>query len=45
MNEVAYKRNVTIYRLYAMFSEPLFWGPILIMALQELAHMPLTDID
>ena len=44
MNEVAYKRNVTIYRLYAMFSEPLFWGPILIMALQELAHMPLTDI-
>jgi MFS family permease len=27
-----------------LFSEPLFWGPILIISIQQLAHMTLPDI-
>jgi MFS family permease len=38
------RRNVLLYRLYAVFNEPLFWGPIVIFSLQKLAHMPLADI-
>lgn len=37
-------RNVTLYRIHAVFNEPLFWGPILILSLQKLAHMSLPDI-
>ena len=37
-------RNVLLYRLYVLFNEPLFWGPILITSLQKLAHMSLPDI-
>lgn len=44
MNEHEGKRNILLYRLHTIFSEPLFWGPILITALQNLAHMPLADI-
>ncbi|HUC02218.1 MAG TPA: MFS transporter [Candidatus Paceibacterota bacterium] len=38
------RRNIVLYRLYAVFNEPLFWGPILILSLQQLAHMPLADV-
>jgi MFS family permease len=38
------KRNIFLYRLHAAFNEPLFWGPILILSLQNLARMPLADI-
>lgn len=44
MNEQDAGRNILLYRLYAIFNEPLFWGPILIISLQKLAHMPLSDI-
>lgn len=37
-------RNLLLYRIYTLFNEPLFWGPILITSLQKLAHMPLSDI-
>ncbi len=44
MDEHDVGRNVLLYRIYALFNEPLFWGPILIISLQKLAHMPLSDI-
>ncbi|MDO8451574.1 MAG: MFS transporter, partial [bacterium] len=44
MDEHYADRNILMYRLYALFNEPLFWGPILITSLQKLAHMPLSDI-
>lgn len=44
MNESECDRNIMLYRLYVIFNEPLFWGPILITSLQGLAHMSLPDI-
>ncbi len=44
MNESEGNRNILLYRLYVIFNEPLFWGPILITSLQNLAHMSLPDI-
>lgn len=44
MNYTECERNIFLYRLYAVFNEPLFWGPILIVSLQRLAHMSLPDI-
>jgi MFS family permease len=38
------RRNVVLYKLFVMFNEPLFWGPILVISLQSLAHMSLPDI-
>ena len=38
------RRTVLIYNLYIIFSEQLFWGPIVILSLQTLAHMPLDRI-
>jgi MFS family permease len=38
------RRNVALYKLFVMFNEPLFWGPILIISLQKLAHMSLPEI-
>ena len=37
-------RNILLYTLYVVFNEPLFWGPILIVALQQLAGMSLSEI-
>jgi MFS family permease len=37
-------RNVRLYQLYTVFNEPLFWGPILILSLQKMAHMSLSGI-
>lgn len=44
MRDLHYKTNIFLYRLYIVFNEPLFWGPILIVALQKLAGMSLSDI-
>jgi MFS family permease len=38
------RRTVLLYQVYMIFSEPLFWGPILIYSLQNLAHMSLSSI-
>ncbi len=38
------ERNLKLMRLQSIFIEPLFWGPILILTLQKLAHMRLEDI-
>jgi MFS family permease len=38
------RRNIILYKLFALFNEPLFWGPILIISLEKLAHMKLHDI-
>jgi MFS family permease len=37
-------RNIILYRIHALFNEPLFWGPVLILSLQKLAHMSLPNI-
>lgn len=44
MKEQDEERNIPLYWLYVVFNEPLFWGPILIVSLQELAHMRLSEI-
>lgn len=44
MNEREGRQNVLLYRLYVIFNEPLFWGPILIVSLQRLAGMSLPEI-
>jgi MFS family permease len=36
--------NLRNMMLYNVFSEPFFWGPILILTLQHLAHMTLEGI-
>ena len=38
------RRNVALYKLFVLFNEPLFWGPILIVSLQKLGHMSLPEI-
>ena len=37
-------RNITLYKWYVVFREPLMWGPILISCLTELGHMKLGEI-
>lgn len=44
MDHTERSRNVLLYRLYVIFNEPLFWGPILIISLQRLAGMSLSEI-
>ena len=44
MNESSAVRNIWLYRIYTIFNEPLFWGPILITSLQNLAGMELSEI-
>ncbi len=44
MNRHDAERNIFLYKLHAIFNEPLFWGPILIASLEKLAHMSLPDI-
>lgn len=44
MNESDIRRNVRLYRIYAMFAEPLFWGPVVILSLQKLGKMSLPEI-
>ncbi len=44
MDQKDIHRNITLYRLLILFNEPLFWGPIIIISLQKLAHMSLPDI-
>lgn len=44
MDDHASRLNVLLYRLYVIFNEPLFWGPILIISLQRLAGMSLPEI-
>ena len=40
-----YQRNIRLYTWFATFSEPLFWGTVLVSALQNLGHMSLADIN
>ena len=44
MDELHCRRNVWLYRIYVLFNEPLFWGPILITTIQKLGHMSLPAI-
>lgn len=44
MNQKDMNRNVSLYKWYVLFNEPLFWGPVLIISLQKLGHMTLSDI-
>ena len=38
------ERNVCLYAWYRIFCEPLFWGPIVVLALQKLGKMTLPEI-
>jgi len=44
MNLPAVSRNVRLYYWYQAFSEPIFWGPILITYIIHVGKMPLADI-
>ncbi len=44
MHQQEVRRNIFLYRMFVLFSEPLFWGPVLIVSLQKLGHMSLPDI-
>ena len=44
MNKNNVHRNVVLYKLFVLFSEPLFWGPIVIVSTQKLGHMSLPNI-
>ena len=44
MNKNDELRNITLCKLHITFSEPLLWGPILILAIQKLGHMTLPEI-
>lgn len=44
MKEQDIRRNILLYRLYTIFNEPLFWGPVLITSLQNLAHLSLSTV-
>lgn len=44
MKETVCRRNIFLYKWYVIFNEPLFWGPILVITLQELGHLSLSDI-
>ena len=38
------EKNIRLYKLYELFFEPLFWGPILILYMQDLGQMTLAGI-
>lgn len=38
------ERNLKLMMVQSIFLEPLFWGPILILTLEKLAHMKLSEI-
>ncbi len=44
MQENHTQRNIYLYKVFVLFNEPLFWGPILITSLTELSHMTLPEI-
>ena len=37
-------KNIKLYHWSMVFAEPLFWGPIIILYLQHLGHMSLSEI-
>lgn len=44
MDKKHVRSNTVLYKLFILFNEPLFWGPILITSIQDLGHMTLPDI-
>ena len=44
MNAHQIRRNVSLYKLFVIFNEPLLWGPVVISSIQQLGHMPLADV-
>jgi MFS family permease len=44
MDEVEVRRNVTLYKWFVISAEPLFWGPTLILCLQHLGKMSLSEV-
>jgi MFS family permease len=45
MEQRLLERNIKLYQTYQAFLEPIFWGPILIMFLNNAAKMTLSQID
>ncbi len=44
MDEKAISRNVMLYKFYAVLGEPILWGPTLILFIQRLGKMSLSEI-
>ena len=44
MDKMHIRSNIALYKLFILFNEPLFRGPIIIASLQKLAHLSLPDI-
>ena len=44
MDKFQAKRNLILYGMFQALREPFFWGPILILYLQQMGHMSLSGI-
>ena len=44
MEERDIQKNIRLYTWFQILKEPLFWGPILILYIQEKCHMSLSEI-
>lgn len=44
MDEKEVRRNIMLYKLYAVLGEPILWGPTLILFIQRLGKMSLSEI-
>ena len=44
MDEVEVRKNITLYKWFVISAEPLFWGPTLILCLQRLGKMSLSEV-
>ncbi|MFA6587479.1 MAG: MFS transporter [Patescibacteria group bacterium] len=44
MDKFQAKRNLILYGIFQALREPLFWGPIIILYLQQMGHMSLSSI-
>jgi MFS family permease len=44
MKTIALHRNITLYKWFVLFAEPLFWGPIVIQSIMVLGKMELSQI-
>ncbi|MFH0906739.1 MAG: MFS transporter [bacterium] len=44
MNEKEVNRNVRLYKLYAVLGEPILWGPTMILFIQRIGKMSLSEI-
>lgn len=44
MNQKEAERNIVLFKIFQVFHEPLFWGPVLIYYMMHVGKMALADI-